>query len=80
MSDRSEANGDSHITIPPKALEAAVRGIARLRPNPYATNEDVAHAACHAMLRNWPGMRVSMLFPPDVLHVVLPITQENENE
>ena len=37
-------------------------------------------AACLAMLRAWPGMRVSMLFPPNEPHVVLPLTENPDAE
>jgi hypothetical protein len=42
------------ITIPPKALEAAVRTHMNLN---LATREEAMRAACLAMLRSWPGMR-----------------------
>ena len=33
-----------------------------------------------AALNAWPGMRVSMLFPPNEPHVVLPLQQENSDD
>lgn len=53
--------------IPPDAMYAAWKAM-----NAGMTLNDAIAAAINA----WPGMRVSMLFPPDVLHVVLPLTKE----
>lgn len=65
------------ITIPREALEEAEKAVIEaLDPGYPASPGFIARAACLAMLAAWPGMRVSMLFPPDVLHVVLPLTKE----
>ena len=53
MSDRSEAHGDSHIIIPPAALEAAVRAMWKT-DDPSQWELGMARAACLAMLEAWP--------------------------
>lgn len=77
-------NTDIDITIPPAALEAAAKEIADANgwrdEQGVRVCREVARAACLAMLKNWPGMRVSRLFPPNVLHVVLPLPQEPTND
>lgn len=64
------------ITIPKEAIEAGRRAFANA--GTADDDRDPFAEACLAMLRAWPGVRVSWLFPPDVLHVVLPLT-ENAN-
>lgn len=79
------------ITIPPKALKAAKRDAAvaiyrLVEPDALAhelTEDEVgeiAHAACLAMLGNWPGMGVDrhwMGAQPKA--IILPLTKENTN-
>lgn len=68
----------TNIHIPPEAVEAGARAIGE---ETYVGNKqtlrDAATAAILAALAAWPGMRVSMLFPPNEPHVVLPLTTEN---
>ena len=80
------------ITIPPEALEAAAEDIynhwqfsftGKVPWVPGGNSlmqekaRDLARAACLAMLRNWPGMEIEMVFMED--QVVLPLPQENTN-
>lgn len=70
------------ITIPPAALEA----VAKIIKDSFFTNdsdaENVARAACLAMLKNWPGaFRNDMEEAAGVRRrVILPLTQEKTNE
>jgi hypothetical protein len=43
-------------TIPPEALEALRQSVSKAIDARFTEQE--AHAACLAMLKNWPGMRV----------------------
>lgn len=70
------------ITIPPEALEAVAR---KLAIDTEGTDEwwtlymRRAHAACLAMLKAWPGMRVSHRLDewgPTDPQIILPLTQE----
>ena len=80
------------ITIPPEALEGAAEDIynhwqfsftGKVPWVPGGNSlmqekaRDLARAACLAMLRNWPGMEIEMVFMED--QVVLPLPQENTN-
>ena len=80
------------ITIPPEAEEAAAEDIynhwqfsftGKVPWVPGGNSlmqekaRDLARAACLAMLRNWPGMEIEMVFMED--QVVLPLPQENTN-
>lgn len=60
------------ITIPPEALEAAVA--AALDAEPHI--RDQLHAACIAMLRNWPGGHQANAVDGSQ-HFMLPLTKEN---
>lgn len=79
MSNRSEAHGDSHITIPPEALEAGkdaafswlrsyMEDDVRVREMADDELTEVVSAACLAMLKNWPGMGIdthdNIILPP----------------
>ena len=63
------------ITIPPEALEAAVKAYFATKKDSY---EGWINDACIAMLKAWPGVIHNghwLLFP----HTKLPLTQENTN-
>jgi hypothetical protein len=76
------------ITIPPEALEAAAKIIRdsfyNITLRSIITNdsnaENVASAACQAMLTAWPGMEYQT---PDEWsnkpHIILPLPKENIN-
>ena len=71
------------ITIPPEALEAAARALAvenETREDWWRFYEGKARAACLALINNWPGMRQSRLGSDGDPRIILPITQENQND
>lgn len=66
------------ITIPPEALEA----VAKIIKDSFFTNdsdaENVARAACLAMLKAWPGMDTGPnIYGRQDAIIHLPLTQEN---
>ena len=77
----------SEITIPPAALEAGARALARYNceqwdndPDRWRTYfTDEARAACRAMIEAWPGMRVSWLASNDGA-IVLPLTEASDDQ
>jgi hypothetical protein len=89
-----------NITIPPKALEAGTKAIAKRNGCdravfsvcisaeeagvPCRCAED-AHAACLAMLKNWPGMRVHQPSvpprpPAPRAAIILPLTEPSDGK
>jgi len=64
------------ITIPPEAVEAAVRTHMNLN---LATRERAMDAAIRAALAAWPGMmhRPDHLHWPEWPHIILPLNTEN---
>ena len=73
------------ITIPPAALEAGARAIEKSLKTARITLESEdgykpeARAAFRAMLRAWPGMRISWLASNDGA-IVLPLPAEASDE
>ncbi len=61
------------ITIPPEALEAAIKAFDESEEDAYVSHADDIRAACIAMLRNWPD---SILMPAEL---ILPLPKENTN-
>ena len=82
------------ITIPPEALEAAARAIYDILEGAVANQDygrqmrqweqaqELARAACLAMLKAWPGMMHIIEGEPgrENAEIILPLTQENNNE
>ena len=72
------------ITIPPEALEAAAKIIRdsfyNITLRSIITNdsnaENVARAACLALLNAWPGMEIEMVFVEEE-YLILPLPKEN---
>ena len=74
------------INVPPEALEAAARAMAKAGygfagielTDPYTADAEywdhTARAACLAMLKAWPGMRVKAVLLADT--VLLPLPKE----
>lgn len=60
--------------IPDEVVETAAR-VYRTVPL-YTTHDDAIRAAIAAAINAWPGGRVTMLFPPNEPHVVLPLPQK----
>ena len=66
------------ITIPPEALEAAVKAYFATKKDSY---EGWINDACLAMLKAWPGMEYMMgdeAFP--FHHLILPLPKEASDE
>lgn len=89
VTDRSEAYGDSHITIPPEALEAGkdsafawlrsyMEDDVRVREMTDDELTELVSAACIAMLKNWPRVVECYLAETESYSLALPLTQENE--
>lgn len=84
----------SEITIPPGALTASKEEVATmLYAHPYKSLsggkkdvcDNIAYAACLAMLRSWPGMHIHEWHRPWLggmsgTDIILPIPQEGGDE
>lgn len=81
------------ITIPPAALEAAARAMAKAGygfagielTDPYTADADywdhTARAACLAMVQAWPGMSIEKFAPWSKDRIIhLPLPQETSDE
>ena len=77
------------ITIPPEALEAAARAIYGILEGPVANQDfsrqkrqweqaqELARAACLAMLRAWPGVSTGYDTRTFEDHIILPLDNTN---
>jgi hypothetical protein len=80
------------ITIPPEALEEAARAIYDILEGAVANQDygrqmrqweqaqELARAACLAMLKAWPGMFTYKYHDDTTTALILPLPKENTND
>ena len=80
------------ITIPPEVLEAAARAIYDILEGAVANQDygrqmrqweqaqELARAACLAMLKAWPGMFTYKYHDDTTTALIIPLPKENTND